>query len=554
MVSELLFLDSDEDSVWTEEEVLFELLQYFNLHIIQSGKDFYIFDWEMFNKTCQNNNLTYIDLFSNNTAKKHIVSSINNPYLLDTSMYGASDTNLTISDVYNKIQITCNFQDIEDVIESPFEEDFLVSPYQNKQLYATEVLGSTRKSLENFIQSGTYNFDDDKMIVNDYYIQVMSNPNWILKDAPNGLDILSYLQQDSSGNLYKQWYIPSRFPNAPEQCCIFSIGTNTINVKNLKSDNSEAIKPKLDMSNYIVISINGNEKHDSTHYPTDNVIQNAIPVAEYNGNISGGVYSPIDGDTTNYIVFSGKLQYQPVEVTKESNSWWNIYAASGANLNHVDYYDDNWIYRAMRYYNSDYRPVKLPGGGYAHNDFLDTCFAPGQFTKGYYEYSHSEMSDGSHTSIDNISKLPVLECELIIGDKCLVEDIDSDGNSQYNWYNTSTGNPSGRKSFSLGIDPKIGDYIIGPEYDIANNITFEMNLDGAEGTAIPIKKSDNLAGQIHFRILGPVNTVWNQITRIHPSFWRHTSYTSDDKYLLAQTKNIIIKDFECKFYSDNAGY
>lgn len=51
-----------------------------------------------------------------------------------------------------------------------------------------------------------------------------------------------------------------------------------------------------------------------------------------------------------------------------------------------------------------------------------------------------------------------------------------------------------------------------------------MNLD-AKGTAIPIKKSDALSGAVVFRILGPVNLTWNDITRRHPSFWRHTNGT-----------------------------
>ena len=57
-----------------------------------------------------------------------------------------------------------------------------------------------------------------------------------------------------------------------------------------------------------------------------------------------------------------------------------------------------------------------------------------------------------------------------------------------------------------------------------------MNLD-AKGTAIPIKKSDALSGAVVFRILGPVNLTWNDITRRHPSFWRHTKWYNNTKFL-----------------------
>ena len=76
-----------------------------------------------------------------------------------------------------------------------------------------------------------------------------------------------------------------------------------------------------------------------------------------------------------------------------------------------------------------------------------------------------------------------------------------------------------------------------------------MNLD-AKGTAIPIKKSDALSGAVVFRILGPVNLTWNDITRRHSSFWRHTKWYNNTKFVLSHIENIIIKNFECKIYSD----
>ena len=80
-----------------------------------------------------------------------------------------------------------------------------------------------------------------------------------------------------------------------------------------------------------------------------------------------------------------------------------------------------------------------------------------------------------------------------------------------------------------------------------------MNID-AEGTAIPITKSDAVSGAVIFRVLGPVNTIWNDITRRHPTWFRHTRWTTNNHFVLAHTENIIIKDFECKVYSDNGLY
>ena len=107
-------------------------------------------------------------------------------------------------------------------------------------------------------------------------------------------------------------------------------------------------------------------------------------------------------------------------------------------------------------------------------------------------------------------------------------------------------------TFSLGVDPKIQDYIIGTEFELQNTIDYTMNVD-AEGTAIPIRKSDAVSGAVHFKILGPVNSLWNDITRRHPTFFRHTKYYETARFVLAHTENIIIKDFECKIYTDNGG-
>lgn len=44
-ISELIVLGDEEDDLWTQEEVLNEILQFLNLHIVQIGQRFYIFNW-----------------------------------------------------------------------------------------------------------------------------------------------------------------------------------------------------------------------------------------------------------------------------------------------------------------------------------------------------------------------------------------------------------------------------------------------------------------------------------------------------------------------------
>ena len=174
-----------------------------------------------------------------------------------------------------------------------------------------------------------------------------------------------------------------------------------------------------------------------------------------------------------------------------------------------------------------------------------------------YKYNYTAAWDGT----DKYKKLPILECELIIGNKRLIEkNIDIYGNSTFEWVELGNeptitdedGNEYHLTTFTLGVDPKIGDYIIGDEFNLQNTVTFTMNID-TEGTAIPIKKTDALSGAVIFRILGTINLTWNDITRRHPSFWRHTKWTTNTRFILSHLENIIIKDFECKIYTDNGG-
>ena len=77
------------------------------------------------------------------------------------------------------------------------------------------------------------------------------------------------------------------------------------------TDNSPT--SKIDMNSYLFISINGNnDDSEANHSPSDQTIQNRSGMIEYIGNSSGGVFSPTDDNTTNYLVFSGKICLMPI--------------------------------------------------------------------------------------------------------------------------------------------------------------------------------------------------------------------------------------------------
>ena len=580
--SELNFLGDDEDSVDTKEDVLSKILTYLNLHIVQLGKDYLIFDWDFINNVSEGLS-NYIDLWDRSkTFTKSLLTSPDYPELIKRFHYSSSSTNLSIADVYNKIQVNCSLDSTDDAIVSPFDDEITTQIYPKKYLYQTEVLSPGKgfgdaKEFLDYVKYNDKSVDDDFTVI-DYYIQQISNPAWTLyggHDVQKDFtvvhqDILKYVPYNSKGEAYKAYYIPGIFPERFGVTALYSIGCIQKKQEDINNDMSKISPNSLQMSPYIVISVNGNgDDSENGHKPTDQDIIDAVPIAEYTGNISGGVYSPADDDTTNYMIFSGKIMYVP-RTWSELTYVWDMVKQFDNSLSlfayKVPYFkDEGKTFRTNKFYTVD-NPTSIQddsvfdGSSRDFTDqrrspYLDLSFANSQDKVKWFKYNYTRLENGDASSIDNINKLSVFECQLIIGDKTFVETVNSDGSSTYSWetYNPAYDKTVNQQSFTLGIDPNKGDYILGQDFEIENNITFDMNLGSNKGFAIPIKKSDNLKGNIVFKILGPFQLQWNDITKRHKTMFRHTKYTDNYKYILANCSSIVIKDFNCKLISDNSG-
>jgi hypothetical protein len=78
-----------------------------------------------------------------------------------------------------------------------------------------------------------------------------------------------------------------------------------------------------------------------------------------------------------------------------------------------------------------------------------------------------------------------------------------------------------------------------------------MNVD-ASGTAIPITADDKLNGIPEFTILGPINQEWNEIERIHPTLFSHTSWEDHKFWTLELLDSILVSDLKIEMKSNNA--
>ena len=537
-MSELYMLGDEADDVWTNEDVISQMMQYLNLHIIQDGFDYYIYDWN----TIKDKRTGWYNL-----TEDTVVTITPTLLEMTADLHSSDDTNLSVADVYNQVSIKCSLEDQDSVIESPMDSENLSSLYNGKQKFMTEYISEgegvrANNAFFDMIHDRATSYEACKIV--DWYLQAMYNTNWNFI-TPKGY--ITSLCELSNGVYVNQWKLPKYLKDNQLIPCIFKMGS--VKKQNDVTDNSPT--SKIDMNTYLYISINGNgDDTETNHSPSDQTIKDRSGMIEYIGNNSGGVFSPTDDITTNYLVFSGEMCLMPIQ--KETEIFSILQKHDRGDYWHRTVPSDNngdGRYYTRRWYTQE-KPSDTP------SSYLSNALSlhPWTTDKANHELQYNYTANGDST--DMFKKLPILECELIIGNKRLVEtNIDTYGNSTYQWVKIGeepTIDGEKKTTFSLGIDPKIGDKIIGDEFDIQNNISYTMNLD-AKGTAIPIKKSDALSGAVVFRILGPVNLTWNDITRRHPSFWRHTKWYNNTKFVLSHIENIIIKNFECKIYSDQGG-
>lgn len=550
-ISDLLFMGDDESDVWQQDEVLEELLKYLNLHIVQDGFNFYIFSWESVKATPDK--IIWHDIVANSTkttAQQAVTIALAN--------VADCDTTISIGDIYNQLLLTAKVEDIESVIESPLDDDLLVSPYINKQKYLTEYSSDGEgKTAYNAFYAMTHNQKTTygAGAITDWYVQVMRNKQWTFPMKGNtDIDIVDYFGSEGT----KQHALPDWLGKAPG-AAIMALGSVKMNTAN--DDNSPT--SKVNMTNYLVVSVNGNgiDNDENKTYPSAADIQKNIPYAVYTGNKAGGVFSPSDDKTTNYIVLSGKVILNPImrqtnTYTNLHNKEWHSGLPIGLKENEIYVWYQTVPSRNNgdgRYYTRQYWQAETPDKEVSWHEGADSGFYPytGEGPE-EYEFKYSAVGD----STDTISKVAVLACMLVIGDKCVVETGTDGQTTDFVWQKykerseCQSDDEYYQQCFTIGFDPKIGDKLVGTEFSIQNNIDYKMGID-AEGIAIPITKGDKISGQVRFMILGPVNATWDVITRRHPTFFRHTKWGSSSVPLLAHVSSILIKAFEVKVYSDN---
>lgn len=566
MAPSVLYGD-DYDDCLTQQDVLANLLTYCNLHIKQEGSRFYIFDWDSIRGT----QIVWASLITGTKYNHRLPRN-----QISISKSAGNDTNITTVPPYSQILITCDLEDEDTSITSPLDEDNITSVWPNKQFYCREYMLEHKNDKSAFTTLVRNQAVDNRNYnITDYYIQVLHSKEWTFGTHDgNYIDLFKY---DDYGN-----YINATDVLRYAKSHYFTpVLLNVTKVTNPTKREDNGAEYEAERSTQLYITVNGNDYINAEikgdKLPSDNELQSYnCPIATYRKTTSGS-FTPADASTTNYLVFKGKIKLIPNQQYNIFDDWFNHLDEEGIRIGMA--YNNTWpknlSFRGNCLYGRRFFDLRTPQDKPNFNAVIAEpnlllkdmhLSATDKDYKGeFYKYNWTAASD---RGTDKIKKIPLICCYLRIGDKCLVESkIDENGNSTFTWQSgvaydsfsrykdTTYSNGEDWISthcFSLGINPKLGDFIVGTDFDIQNTITFDMNLGDEKGTAIPIKYSDELSGDIEFHIVGLYNITWNDVIYRHGTWFRKKKWTDNYKELLPKLRSICLTDFECKIVSDNA--
>lgn len=533
-VNELLFLGADEEDTWSQSDTLTAILRWLDLHMVQTGTTFVVYSWQ-------------------SQREGGIPGVVTSPVpVTDITVQTAwgADTQISIGEVYNRISVTCDIKAVETAVGDPLDSDDTGSPYRNRQMYMSEGIvdcGAVEGSPGGAEMWGWANdsartrgtlWPHAGLSRREWMIRVMTHPDWVFYRDGVPVDLPASGQHNAATALATgqgaglvRWSM-AEYDHS---------GTDTSPVNTVSDTDA------------LVISVNG----DGKDYPDSAALLASVPRAEFVGGTASGNLTPSDDETTNYVVFSGNI----VLNTTDSESLREPFAGApsesvgpGGNLVwRLETRDGAQKYIARAWWGADSpsdTPAEVhPAAGIFGRDgllpFTDDY-------RQYLQYSYNSQTEAS----DTIDMVPVIACMLIIGDRCLVETTRR-GARTLEWQDYRSREECAgdddyySQSFTLGFDPKIGDYVVGQRYPIANNIDYTMGIN-ATGTAVPVRRSDGVSGAVRFMILGPVNLTWQDVVRRHPTWFRPEQFTAEAVRVLPMVSNIQIENFEIKVYSDNA--
>ena len=558
-VSDMAFLGESADDTVTYLDVAEAVLKYLDLHIVQYGRDFYIFSWD----TMRAGTISWSLLLSSGegvSQSAQLAGCTGVSTALSTANVEDTDTQIDVQEIFNQLCLTVSPKGSDTVLRSPLDSAGKIPAMGARQFYCTEYAadGEGVKAARAFFSLVKNHTDNgyDSQVWKDYLVRVMRNVYWKIGSG------------SGVGTAVKDWATDKSYiyPEDVTDKLRNSLGALLLQVGSVdhKPGTGDTSKQSsIGMTDELVISINGNG-NDTSPYPTDEDIQQAMPLMSYVGGDATASYSPdvaddTDGSYHNYLVIDGTIALAPLmptafEVEKvrgynDGDTFFNRYGSdvigSGVTTKALANVSASRVNKDGRYLAFEWWKLGKQTGT----------------RKGWIPYTEDGSQQYEYKTAsgkDEVDKVDILWCMLRIGDKVLVEDKTKNGSvDAFSWHTYKEPSQCAdtdeylEQTFTIGINPKIGDKLIGQDYDIGTNFDYTTNIDAEKGMAIPLPYDAKLHGSMVFQVLGIDNTVWADyhVTRHHTMF-RHTKYGTDNIPLMAHVSSVIIKNFSAKIYSD----
>ena len=558
-VSDMAFLGESADDTVTYLDVAEAVLKYLDLHIVQYGRDFYVFSWD----TMRAGTTSWSLLLSSGegvSQSAQLSGCTGVSTALSTANVEDTDTQIDVQEIFNQLCLTVSPKGSDTVLRSPLDSAGKIPAMGARQFYCTEYAadGEGVKAARAFFSLVKNHTDNgyDSQVWKDYLVRVMRNVYWKIGSG------------SGVGTAVKDWATDKSYiyPEDVTDKLRNSLGALLLQVGSVdhKPGTGDTSKQSsIGMTDELVISINGNG-NDTSPYPTDEDIQQAMPLMSYVGGDATASYSPdvaddTDGSYHNYLVIDGTIALAPLmptafEVEKvrgynDGDTFFNRYGSdvigSGVTTKALANVSASRVNKDGRYLAFEWWKLGKQTGT----------------RKGWIPYTEDGSQQYEYKTAsgkDEVDKVDILWCMLRIGDKVLVEDKTKNGSvDAFSWHTYKEPSQCAdtdeylEQTFTIGINPKIGDKLIGQDYDIGTNFDYTTNIDAEKGMAIPLPYDAKLHGSMVFQVLGIDNTVWADyhVTRHHTMF-RHTKYGTDNIPLMAHVSSVIIKNFSAKIYSD----
>ncbi|MCI7654126.1 MAG: hypothetical protein MSS51_07630 [Bacteroidales bacterium] len=558
-VSDMAFLGESADDTVTYLDVAEAVLKYLDLHIVQYGSDFYVFSWDTMRAgTTSWSLLVSAGEETSQSAQLPVCTGVSTE--LSAPNVEDTDTKIDVQEIFNQLCLTVSPKGSDTVLRSPLDSTGKMPAMGARQYYCTEYAadGEGVKAARAFFSLVKNHADNgyDSQVWKDYLVRVMRNVYWKIGSG------------SGVGTAVTDWATDESFtyPEDAMDRLGGSLGALLLQVGSVdhKPGTGDTSKQSsVSMTDELVISVNGNGS-DTFPYPTDTDIRQAMPLMSYVGGDTTASYSPdvaddTDGSYHNYLVIDGTIALTPLmptafEVEKvrgynDGDAFFNRYGsdviAPGVLTKALPSISASRVNKDGRYLAFEWWKNGLQTGT----------------RKGYIPYTEDGSQQYEYKTAsgkDEVDKVDILWCMLRIGDKVLVEDKTGNGAvGDFSWQTykelSECADTDGylEQTFTIGINPKIGDKLVGQDFDIGTNFDYTTNIDAEKGMAIPLPYDAKLHGRMTFQVLGIDNPVWADyhVTR-HKTMFRHTKYGTDNIPLMAHVSSVIIKNFSVKVYSD----